>query len=297
MGDVAGGFAQLDTVMVAVTGTRSGRSPRASCTRAVILECMQLFDLKRAAEWTDALGVWCDAQPDLVPYRGQCLVHQSQLQQAAGDWPDAITTAEAACRRLTDPPHPALGLAHYQEGELHRLVGAFEQAELDYRRASRHGYDPLPGLALLQLARGDGATAAAAIQRARLRSPRSEGATGTAGRRGRHPLRRGRPVRGPIGRRRAGDDRRRSRRRRVLGAMAAHANRVRAHRARATPPRRCPSCGPRRRRGRPCASRTKRPGPAIQVGWRASRSATAPLRSSSSTTPEPSFSELARCPT
>jgi DNA-binding CsgD family transcriptional regulator len=166
MGDVAGGLAQLDAVMVAVTGDEVGPIAAGIVYCAVILECIKLFDLRRAAEWTDALGAWCDAQPDLVPYRGQCLVHRSQLQQAAGDWPDAISTAEAACRRLTDPPHPALGLANYQEGELHRLIGAFEQAELDYRLASRHGHDPMPGLALLQLARGDGTAAAAGIQRA-----------------------------------------------------------------------------------------------------------------------------------
>ncbi len=165
-GDVVSGLAQLDAVMVAVTGDEVGPIVTGIVYCAVILECMRLFDVRRAAEWTDALGAWCDAQPDLVPYRGQCLVHRSQLQQAAGDWPDAISTAAAACRRLTDPPHPALGLAYYQEGELHRLVGAFEQAELDYRQASRHGYDPVPGLALLQLARGNGAAAAAAIQRA-----------------------------------------------------------------------------------------------------------------------------------
>ena len=50
-------------------------------------------------------------------------------------------------REFADPPHPALGLARYQEGELHRLYGDFEHAERDYREASRHGYDPMPGLA------------------------------------------------------------------------------------------------------------------------------------------------------
>jgi Flp pilus assembly protein TadD len=84
----------------------------------------------------------------------------------AGRWADAITTADAACRRLTDPPHPALGLAHYQEGELHRLVGAFDDAETAYRQASRHGHDPVPGLALLDLVRGGTSAAATTVRRA-----------------------------------------------------------------------------------------------------------------------------------
>jgi len=133
---------------------------------AVILECMQLFDLPRASEWTKALTAWCDAQHDLVPYRGQCLVHRSQLQQAAGDWPDAFMTVESACQCLTDPPHPALGLAYYQAAELHRLTGAFDEAQAEYRQANRNGYQPMPGLALLKLARGDLNAAAATIRRA-----------------------------------------------------------------------------------------------------------------------------------
>jgi DNA-binding NarL/FixJ family response regulator len=166
LGDTVHGTARLDEVMVSVTADEVGPITSGVVYCAVILECMALFDLRRAAEWTGALSDWCDAQPDLVPYRGQCLVHRSQLQMVAGQWSDAITTADAACRRLTDPPHPALGLAYYQEGELHRLLGAIEEAEAAYRQASRHGHDPVPGFALLEMARGDIDAAATTIRRA-----------------------------------------------------------------------------------------------------------------------------------
>ena len=165
-GDVAAGTSCLDEVMVSVTEGGVGPITTGIVYCAVVLECLAMFDLPRAREWTDALSAWCDAQPDMVPYRGQCLVHRSQLAQVAGDWTGAITAAEQACQRLTDPPHPALGAAYYQEAELHRLTGAFDQAYSEYREASRNGRDPVPGLALLELARGDAPAAAASIRRA-----------------------------------------------------------------------------------------------------------------------------------
>jgi DNA-binding CsgD family transcriptional regulator len=160
LGDAPAGIACLDEVMVSVVAGEIGPITTGIVYCAVILECMQLFDLARASEWTRALNAWCEEQPDLVPYRGQCLVHRSQVQQAAGDWPDARASVEAACARLEQPPHPAVGLAHYQHAELLRLAGEYDRAEAKYRRAGRCGQQPLPGLALLLVARGDAPAAA-----------------------------------------------------------------------------------------------------------------------------------------
>lgn len=165
-GDTASGVAKLDEVMLSVEAGQVGPIASGIVYCAVILECMQVFDVARASEWTAALDSWCQAQPELVPYRGQCLVHVSQLRQAAGDWPEAVAAAALALDRLSDPPQPALGLAYYQEAELLRVLGSTDAAADGYARASRAGFEPLPGLALLLLDRGEVAAASASIGRA-----------------------------------------------------------------------------------------------------------------------------------
>jgi ATP/maltotriose-dependent transcriptional regulator MalT len=111
---------------------------------------MALLDLRRATEWTDALEDWCSTQSESAPFRGVCLVHRAEILRAHGAWEDAIEAAERARQRLAEIRHPAVGLAWYQLGELHRLRGAREQAEAAYDSASSNGRDPTPGLALLR---------------------------------------------------------------------------------------------------------------------------------------------------
>lgn len=165
LGEPARGVALLDEAMLAV---ETGRvSPLASgivyC--AVLLACQQLFDLRRAREWTETFTDWCDAQSGLVPFRGQCLVHRSQVAQLRGDWREATEEADRACRWLADPPDPALGMAYYQRAELHRINREYAAAEVAYRAAADRGHDPHPGLALVWLAQGRTEAAVAAIRR------------------------------------------------------------------------------------------------------------------------------------
>jgi DNA-binding CsgD family transcriptional regulator len=165
MNDTAAGLSLLDEVMVAVTGGEIAPIVAGAVYCSVITACHDLFDLRRAQEWTTALEGWCAARPDVVPFRGHCLIHRSELMQLHGAWNAALTEAHRACERLTDPPaQPEAGAAYYQLAELHRLRGDFARADEAYRLASQAGRTPQPGLALLRLSQNQLDAADASIR-------------------------------------------------------------------------------------------------------------------------------------
>jgi DNA-binding NarL/FixJ family response regulator len=166
-GRVAEGMALLDEVMVSVTADEVAPVLTGIAYCQVIALCQAVFDLRRAREWTEALTRWCDSQPDLVPFRGNCLVHRCEILQLQGAWTDALESARQACEWLAGPPAwDVLGSAYYQLAEIQRLRGELAEAEESYRQASLAGRDPEPGMSLLRVAQGRIDLAVPAIRRA-----------------------------------------------------------------------------------------------------------------------------------
>lgn len=165
-GRVREGLALLDEGMVAVTAEELSPIVTGLVYCGVILACQEVYEVRRAREWTRALSDWWALQPEMVAFTGRCLVHRAEVLQLDGAWRDALKEARKAGERFGETKNPAAGLARYRQAELLRLQGEFAAAEDAYKEASTLGWEPQPGLAQLRLAQGRSKAAVAAIRRA-----------------------------------------------------------------------------------------------------------------------------------
>lgn len=164
LGDVPAGLRCLDETMLAVVAGELSPILTGLMYCSVIEACREVCDLARAREWTFALSGWCDEQADIV-FTGACLVNRAEMMRFHGAWADAMAEALRACERSSRAERRPPAAALYQQAEIHRLRGELTKAEDLYREASRTGYEPQPGLALLRLAQGRTDAAAAAMRR------------------------------------------------------------------------------------------------------------------------------------
>ena len=165
LGRLPEGLKLLDEIMLAAVSGELSPIVTGLMYCSVIDACRGVYEWSRAREWTAALSKWCDRQGGLVAFTDVCRVHRAEILRLQGSWQHAIEEACRVCDRGEHADRPPPGVAYYEQGEVHRLRGETREAEEAYRAASRRGFDPQPGLALLRLAQGRTDAAAAAIRR------------------------------------------------------------------------------------------------------------------------------------
>ncbi|HET9671401.1 MAG TPA: LuxR family transcriptional regulator, partial [Actinomycetota bacterium] len=153
-GRIEAGLPLLDEAMTSVVAGQLSDFFTGVVYCNVVDACLQIADVARAGQWSDAARAWCESIPEESPYPGLCRVNRAQVADLRGAWSEAHAEAERASRELLRFDPYSAGLAHYEAGEIRRRLGDIAGAEEAFRRARELGFDPEPGHALLRLAEG-----------------------------------------------------------------------------------------------------------------------------------------------
>jgi ATP/maltotriose-dependent transcriptional regulator MalT len=173
------GLPQMDEAMLRVTSGQTSPRMTGMLYCAAIGTCeAEAWELARAQEWARALEGWMASLPTLFggAFLDNCRVYRAALKRQRGELSEARRELEEAARNLAEGAGVLVaGHAFYELGEVHRLLGDDDAAELAYRRATSLGANVHPGLALLRLRQGDTATALAGLRRSLAEATRPQG--------------------------------------------------------------------------------------------------------------------------
>jgi tetratricopeptide (TPR) repeat protein len=162
-GDVPQGLALLDQAGVAtVSGDLDPLSTGVVyCELVCALQGLGQYDL--AEQWTEAMERWCETNA-IGSLHGRCRIHRAEILRLRGACNEAESQALMACKELRPYLRRELGWPLNELGRIRFHKGDIAGAEEALLAAHRAGWDPQPGLALVRLAQGDAATAAASLR-------------------------------------------------------------------------------------------------------------------------------------
>ena len=162
-GDVPQGLALLNQAGVAtVSGDLDPFSTGVVyCELVCALQGLAHYDV--AEEWTEAMERWSETNA-IGSLHGRCRVHRAEILRLRGSCNEAEHQALVACQELRPYLRRELGWPLNELGRIRLHKGDIAGAEDALLAAHRAGWDPQPGLALVRLAQGDPATAAASLR-------------------------------------------------------------------------------------------------------------------------------------
>ncbi len=162
-GDVQQGLTLLDQAGVAAVS--GGLDPLSTglvyCELVCALQGLGLYDV--AEQWTEAMERWCKTNA-IGSLHGRCRVHRAELLRLRGSCIEAERQALMACEELRPYLRREFGWPLNELGRIRLHTGDLAGAHESLIAAHRAGWDPQPGLALVQLALGDVARAATSIR-------------------------------------------------------------------------------------------------------------------------------------
>jgi class 3 adenylate cyclase len=165
VGEWQAGLALIDEAATAVSSGQLDLRVASDLYCNTIAACRNVGDLKRAGQWADEGERWMRRQ-SVGGYPGICRVHRAELKMLRGQWPEAEQEARQACEELERfGIMDGVGYANYAVGEIRLRIGDLDGAAEAFDRAYEYGHDAQPGMALLQLARGEVDEAARSIGR------------------------------------------------------------------------------------------------------------------------------------
>ena len=162
-GDVQQGLALLEQAGVAtVSGDLDPLSTGiVYCELVCALQGLAQYDV--AEEWTEAMERWCETNA-IGSLHGRCRVHRAEILRLRGSCNEAEAQALVACEELRPYLRRELGWPLNELGRIRLHKGDITGAEEALLAAHRAGWDPQPALALVRMAQGDVAAAAASIR-------------------------------------------------------------------------------------------------------------------------------------
>jgi DNA-binding SARP family transcriptional activator len=120
---------------------------------------LAIADFERAAEWVEAIE-----SSGIGGIPGDCRVHRAEVLRALGRYDQGGPEAIAARTEIQAVDLLHAGIAHYELGMVCLVQRELDLAERCFRHARACGAKSQPGVALLELARGDAVGSAASIR-------------------------------------------------------------------------------------------------------------------------------------
>lgn len=156
LGEGADGFAILDDCVDELSKDRLPATTTGALYCRALDFSHEALDLVRTRRWLRLFTEWRAAQPELLAYRAELLVHRVHEMMLRGEWPEAIDELSLAAEWLfVSPRRSVAGSALSQLGELHRLQGNVYEARPFFAKATSLGMDTRLSSARMRFDSGD----------------------------------------------------------------------------------------------------------------------------------------------